>query len=75
MSHVLWYCDNVYVQPFTGITGVVGFYVREELCHWKEFVNRSMEREAFIDSVWVECAQSKNKFLFEIFTAICVSVV
>ena len=34
-----------------------------------------MEQEVFIDSVWIECAQLKNEFLFEIFAAFCVSVV
>ena len=31
--------------------------------------------KAFINSVWRECTQLKNEFLFEIFAAFCVPVV
>ena len=34
-----------------------------------------MEREAFVNSLWIECTQLKDELLFEIFTAFCVSVV
>ena len=40
-----------------------------------EFVNKLVEWEAFIDSVWRECTQLKDEFLFEIFAAFCVPVV
>ena len=39
-----------------------------------EFVNKLVEREAFINFVWRECTQLKNEFLFEIFVAIFVSM-
>ena len=34
-----------------------------------------VELEVFINSVWRECTQLKNEFLFEIFAAFCVPVV
>ena len=40
-----------------------------------EFVNKSVEREAFIDPLCRECTQLKDEFLFEIFVAPCVPVV
>ena len=40
-----------------------------------EFVNKLVEREASINSVWRECNQLKDEFLFEIFAAFCVPVV
>ena len=49
----------------------------EELCHWWEGgdMNKSIEREAFIDTVGMKSAELKDKFLFEGFTAFCVSLV
>ena len=39
------------------------------------FVNKLEEWEAFINSLWRECTQLKDQFLFEIFAAFCVPVV
>ena len=38
-------------------------------------MNKLVEREAFIDSVKVKSSELKDKFLFEVFTAFCVSLV
>ena len=37
--------------------------------------NKSVEREAFIDSVRVKSGELEDEFLFEIFSACCVSMV
>ena len=42
---------------------------------WHEFENKLVEWEAFIDPVWIECTQVKDKFLLEILAAFCVPVV
>ena len=57
--------------------GAVGLYESvEELFHWwHEIVIKLMEQEAFIDPMWIECTQLKDKFLFKIFAAFCVLVV
>ena len=38
-------------------------------------MNKLVGGEAFVNPLWIECTQVKDKFLFEIFTAFCVSVV
>ena len=38
-------------------------------------MNKLVEQEAFIDSVKVKSSELKDKFLFEVFTAFCVSLV
>ena len=40
-----------------------------------EFVNKLVECNAFINSVWRECTQLNGEFLFEIFAASCVPMV
>lgn len=42
---------------------------------WHEHINKLTEQEAFIDSVRVKNAELKDKFLFVILGALCVSVV
>ena len=38
-------------------------------------MNKLVEREGFIDFIRVKSAEMKYKFLFEVFTAFCVSLV
>ena len=43
---------------------------------WRhEFLNKLVERGAFLDSVRLECTQLKDEFLLEIFATFCVPVV
>ena len=41
----------------------------QEFSH--ELVNKLVEREAFINSVWRDCTQLKDEFLFDKLTVLC----
>ena len=59
-----------FVRANRGIVGCCWFYEdMEELCYrwkiwWHEFVNKLMEWEAFIDSVWIKCTDLVEKRIF-----------